>query len=158
MKQAPGCEKHEQKRHPKKCSECRKIANRCYYSAHAEESRAYAHDYYKRNKKHCQERHRKWTKAHLAEKAVRSFQYRSNLRSKVLSFLGGKCEVCGFSDTRALQIDHVNGGGAKELSSLGYTAYLHKILRDKRGYQILCANHNWIKRHEKRERAVSKYY
>ena len=76
------------------------------------------------------------------------------LRLKVLKKLGGKCVECGFDDWRALQIDHVNGGGTRELKK--YYGRLQKynrmVLADNNGkYQILCSNCNWIKRHERNE-------
>jgi len=69
-------------------------------------------------------------------------------RAKVLEFLGGQCVVCGFSDTRALQIDHINGGGNKERrESPSCFSYWKKIMSTPSGkYQLLCANCNWIKR------------
>jgi hypothetical protein len=76
----------------------------------------------------------------------------------VLLKLGGKCVRCGFSDARALQIDHVNGGGAKEDrgrngGSRGLILY-YRVLRDTGGtFQLLCANCNWIKRSESRQEA-----
>lgn len=75
---------------------------------------------------------------------------RDKLRGMVFDKLGKKCVKCGFSDIRALQIDHVNGGGKKEYESINNIRTLYKkILNDKNGnYQILCANCNWIKRHE----------
>ena len=83
--------------------------------------------------------------------------YGENLRQwriKVLEKLGNKCRRCGFSDPRALQIDHVFGGGNKELSEFGRSrqAYYKKVIADVEGrYQLLCANCNWIKRYENRE-------
>ena len=38
----------------------------------------------------------------------------------------GKCMICGFTDPRALQIDHVNGGGAKERKERTYIGNFHK--------------------------------
>lgn len=68
------------------------------------------------------------------------------LRQRVPDKLGRKC-VCGFSDERALQIDHVNNNG--HLEKLSGIRFLQKVLRDdKRQFQILCANCNWIKRSE----------
>ncbi len=72
-----------------------------------------------------------------------------SIRISVLQKLGGKCVRCGFSDFRALQIDHVNGGGSKELQEIGAWGVYKKIMNgDIDGYQILCANCNWIKRDE----------
>lgn len=75
------------------------------------------------------------------------------LKREIFKKYSNKCNHCGFSDLRALQIDHVNGGGLKEIriKSNRYNYYLH-IFRDKTNkYQLLCANCNWIKRHEKKE-------
>src|SRR5690349_15325290 len=73
------------------------------------------------------------------------------LRAKVLDLLGGVCRYCGYSDTRVLQIDHVNGksGNKERTGSQLYT----KILRteDTNNYQLLCPNCNFIKRHTNSE-------
>ena len=72
------------------------------------------------------------------------------LRKDALLKLGGVCIVCGFNDPRALQIDHVNGGGTAERLATGRCQNtIHKfVLEDTVGkYQLLCANCNWIKRH-----------
>jgi len=79
---------------------------------------------------------------------------RKKLREAVVNFLGGKCARCGFNDIRALQIDHIHGGGTKELRKYSPSVMYHSILSGKfpkEKYQILCANCNWIKRHENQE-------
>jgi len=83
-------------------------------------------------------------------------EYQRNQRAKIRQFvidhLGGKCVKCGFSDTRALQIDHVSGGGKQELSTLKGGKYYKQVIKDQTGkYQLLCANCNWIKRIENGE-------
>lgn len=77
-----------------------------------------------------------------------------NIRSQLMKVLGGvRCKQCGFSDTRALQIDHVFGGGTKEIKKLGnfrlYKFYLSNPKLAKEKLQVLCANCNAIKRREK---------
>lgn len=80
-----------------------------------------------------------------------------NMREEAIKLLGGKCVRCGFSDIRALQIDHVNGGGRKELREFGqWNTYSKVYALAVEGkafgiYQVLCANCNWIKRHENKE-------
>ena len=77
--------------------------------------------------------------------------YHQNLRDEVLKLLGGKCAWtdCTWVDPRALQIDHKQGGGWLDVK--GQTL-LRKILKlNGEGFQLLCANHNWIKRVERRE-------
>ena len=75
------------------------------------------------------------------------------LRTQVYDKLGHVCCRCGFDDKRALQIDHVFGGGNQEHSKIkNNCAFLRKVLEDLNGeYQILCANCNWIKRYERTE-------
>ena len=96
-----------------------------------------------------------------------------NLRCEILAKLGGRCNnpdcrwhnddgTRGCTDVRALQIDHVGGGGSTELRA-GHgvgLAYLYHVREDLKysalagipsDYQLLCANCNWIKRHTKRE-------
>lgn len=83
-----------------------------------------------------------------------STERQRRLRVEIIQLLGGKCKECGFSDGRALQIDHIFGGGNKELLNgrRGGLMYYYKVLRDQTGqYQLLCANCNWIKRHEQKE-------
>ena len=74
------------------------------------------------------------------------------MRSKVLEVLGNKCIKCGFSDSRALQVDHINGGGHKERLNLGGWNICKKIISGyTSAYQLLCANCNAIKRIENKE-------
>jgi len=82
---------------------------------------------------------------------------RPTLRRKILEKFGSACNRCGFSDSRALQIDHVEGGGAKEIRTTEAVTYYKRVLADTSGkYQLLCANCNWIKRAENRECFKSK--
>lgn len=79
-------------------------------------------------------------------------QRRLSFKNIVLDKYGRSCVTCGFSDIRALQIDHMNNDGAKERKSLGgqnfsgwrfYEYLIKNGLPD--GYQTLCANCNMIK-------------
>lgn len=76
---------------------------------------------------------------------------RVGFAAKIL--LGSKCIRCGFSDYRALQIDHVNGGGVQDIKTRGTVASAYDIVRGKNleHYQLLCANCNWIKKYENKE-------
>lgn len=66
--------------------------------------------------------------------------------TRAVQYLGGKCVHCGFEDERALQIDHINGGGRAEARSIGVFGIYKKVLSGAPGYQVLCANCNVIKR------------
>ncbi len=55
---------------------------------------------------------------------------------------------------RALQFDHINGGGHRERKNL--TKQVSKVvmesfLKNENKYQLLCANCNWIKKSENNE-------
>lgn len=86
-------------------------------------------------------------------------EYRIKLRKRTIDIMGGKCVKCGFNDQRALQIDHINGGGnreRKEKKFLGQGNTYHKqvidsFTKNEGKYQLLCANCNWIKRSENNE-------
>ncbi len=102
---------------------------------------------------------------HIWGDTVQYIRNRANLLYKknkhyIYNILGNKCSRCGFLDSRALQIDHIKGGGSKEADREGwaYWKYLAKLpevdLKDR--YQILCANCNWIKRHENKEWHIRK--
>lgn len=74
------------------------------------------------------------------------------LRHRVLEKLGGQCVECGFSDYRALQIDHINGGGDEDRRTHSKKTFYENVLEDDgKVYQLLCANCNWIKRYENKE-------
>lgn len=86
-------------------------------------------------------------------KAKVNARYRE-LRDAIISGYGGKCCKCGFTDRRALQVDHVNGNGRRERKELKSSATIwRKIIRAgfPPEYQILCANCNSIKMYEGRE-------
>ena len=57
--------------------------------------------------------HQAQSKAAAQRKASRA------LRMEVLGLYGGVCARCGFSDERALQIDHVQGGGYTHRKAVG---------------------------------------
>lgn len=89
-------------------------------------------------------------------------KHNQKIREYIILFFGGKCVRCGFSDSRALQCDHINGDGYLERKdttrggaglSLSYRYRLVKNDPEKARsiYQLLCANCNQIKRDENYE-------
>jgi hypothetical protein len=83
-------------------------------------------------------------RASYHNKAKSTYEYE---RGRALDNLGGVCLGCGFTDRRALQIDHIDGGGAADRKSFkSATDYYRYIADTKTGYQVLCANCNTIKR------------
>lgn len=139
----------ERKTDPKKLER-----NRRYREAHRDELRQKNREYYWANrekrlasKKASVERHKE---AVLARNAEHSKKWRLSARQKIIMALGGKCAWCGFDDWRALQVDHINGGGTTERRKRNSTrAYLEDIANGNSAkYQLLCANCNQIKRYE----------
>lgn len=69
-----------------------------------------------------------------------------------------KCSKCGFTDLRALSIDHINGGGCihrKSIKpcSMGSSMFYRWLKKNDfpEGCQILCMNCQFIKRSENNE-------
>lgn len=87
--------------------------------------------------------------------AYKSLRVR-RLKARVFELLGKKCswwEGCTWTDIRALQIDHVQDDGNldRQMNGKDQAALYLRILRCERPaekYQVLCANHNWVKRCE----------
>lgn len=82
------------------------------------------------------------------------------LRIVALTQAGGRCKICLFADPRALQFDHVNGGGNRSRrtgreplgSGDSWPAVRRTLARVRKGeLQLLCANCNWIKKYERDE-------
>jgi len=87
-----------------------------------------------------------------AKRAQMNARYRQ-VRMEAMATLGAECVRCGYdADFRALQIDHINGGGSAEQRKLGNLAICKKIIAGAEGYQLLCANCNTIKMYENNER------
>ena len=85
---------------------------------------------------------------------IKSRRYNLRVRRALIAILGGKCNNCGFSDSRALQVDHISGNGhidRKEMIGMENVQYLKRILSGSKDYQLLCANCNWIKRSVNKE-------
>lgn len=79
---------------------------------------------------------------------VNTASYWGRLRTRVLKAFGDHCAKCGNTDARCLQLDHINGGGCKELKRIGSEAIYRKALKEPSNYQVLCTNCNWLKRYE----------
>jgi hypothetical protein len=90
---------------------------------------------------------RKWSR-----KKYNGYRLERRIKAKetVFFMLGDKCAHCGNADKRVLQLDHKHGRhGEPRIDNL-WEALLYGVEPfDK--YQLLCANCNWIKRHENNE-------
>lgn len=139
---------------------------KAYRAKHARDSRqkdkaAWATEMREWRLKH----HKRWRELYSRH----GYKTSAIMRQALLAFFGGRCVRCTFSDWRALQLDHINGGGYKDnpkgTRRSSYTLYALIRLTEtkpdmmKAKYQLLCANCNWIKRYENREmgRQVNKF-
>lgn len=84
------------------------------------------------------------SRAKQAEAIRKSHQ---KTREAIVAWLGGCCVSCGYSDPRALHIDHVrsNGGEERQMRGKGYIQRIRDNL-ESGDYQLLCGNCNEIKR------------
>lgn len=129
-----------------------------------EKNREYKRDWIRRwrrkSPEEAKEKKKKWQDKNIEHLRKHWREYNrkrlQKLRTAILEILGNKCERCGFEDYRALQIDHIHGGGTKESKSFnhGHSYYVYILKKLKKGskdYQCLCANCNWIKRVDRKE-------
>jgi len=74
---------------------------------------------------------------------------RKEILDEIFNVLGARCTLCGYDvDRRALQIDHIGGGGNEERKLFsddvsGYYSYILEHINSGK-YRILCANCNAI--------------
>lgn len=117
---------------------------------------------YSSNKKHFKKKKTiaaiKYNVPHIKTPAERSLranklkrQY-STFKNKAFKLLGNMCKRCKIKDKRVLQVDHIKGGGTKERKKISSLTLYKKILNKEKGYQLLCANCNWIKKFNRKER------
>jgi len=150
-------------------AEKRKARKKRYYLRHKKEISLKRKSYYQTHTEHCKSLSRTWAKEHPECRRELSRNYLRKLREKIILILGGKCANpnCPIPpekmNARALQIDHVNGGGLKEYKNLknSYSYYkniLNKIQSGSKNYQLLCVYCNWIKRIENNENANKRDY
>ena len=105
---------------------------------------------------------KKYLETHRSEVNKKQRDLKKRLKAEVLKQYGEFCRRCGFSDYRALQIDHINNDGAKERRTLGGKDFsghrFYRWLKSRgwpEGYQTLCANCNTIKYIESRNEVVA---
>lgn len=82
-------------------------------------------------------------------------KWNKNLKNQVFEYYCDskefKCMKCGFSDIRALTLDHIEGQGNKHRKDVGYV-YRWVVKNDfPEGFQILCMNCQFVKKYENKE-------
>ncbi len=130
-----------------------KVVARRYYLRHRGKISEKARLKRQENPELAREIAREYNRRHPETQIKRNRQ----VRQRVLKILGDKCIRCGFDDERALQVDHIDGGGTQERKTRGTMAIYYLVLKDSTPYQLLCANCNWIKRWENDEVPRSEY-
>lgn len=136
---------------------------RKYRLTHQPQIKAYAHQYYEGNKERFRQRyneHKEYNQKRLREygrqNRERILKAKQQLKAEVLTHYGnGKCAcvMCGYSDLRALSIDHANNNGYAHRKAFarhhgdGLYSYLKKE-NYPLGYQTLCMNCQFIKKWE----------
>ena len=130
--------------------------NRLWRREHKEQALKREQTYREKNREKLNEYSRKWNKqTHYLT------MYHQKLKEKVILHYSPdhKCqwkEGCEWTDSRVLSVDHINNNGAKHLREIklntkgrgsGSRFYLWLIRNNfPNGFQILCMNHQWIKR------------
>lgn len=130
-------------------------------AAHAANQREWVKRNPERWKKIADKARKKWRASNFERDCEINRALRYQVRREILQLLGGeRCVHCGYDkDWRALQIDHIKGGGKKDSRTSGGNTNLWALRRwlkkNPNGwqgtYQVLCANCNWIKRFENGE-------
>ena len=117
--------------------------NRKYHLAHP----GYCSDYYHAHKEQMNAAVNEWRE----QNPERVKLQRQRRKLVVLEKLGNRCVICGETDIRVLQIDHIAGDGAEDRRINGNSrdSFYRRIMNDPEAhlkFQLLCANDNWRKR------------
>lgn len=130
---------------------------RLYYLKNIDKVKARHKIWREMNKDKIKERMREHNALpHIVERRKNTSKvFRETMKNNLFDVLGHKCVKCGFLDKRALQFDHIFGGGNKERKQSN-SYQIMKFYNDnpvlaKQKLQVLCANCNWIKKHDEHE-------
>jgi hypothetical protein len=143
--------------------EQKRIDNKKYYEKNKESINKKTHEYYFKNKDKRKDKRIKYSKEYCIKNKDKmnlyAREHQREIRIKVIEMMGGKCVKCGFEDIRALQIDHIDGGGYKERKEASSKNFNRRVIKSLETgeikFQLLCANCNWIKRHENNETRIN---
>ena len=120
-------------------------------------------DQYQKNRRHLLDLRHKRYLSQKTELAKRNHKEYYEIKKEIFYLLSGKCanpfnlphpDWC--NDIECLQIDHIHGGGLKELKKFSnaremYRFILKQIKSGSKNYQLLCANCNQKKRFKNKE-------
>lgn len=90
-------------------------------------------------------------KRNLNSVRISSKKRRDELKDKVYTKLGYKCNICSESDPIVLQVDHINNDGALDRKKFkNISEFYSHILTNSPQVQLLCCNCNWRKEYYRR--------
>jgi len=147
-----------------------------YYQKHKAKKLEYLRHYHEKHMEEVKEYHKRYYQTHrenwVKANAERTLRYSRDpifrdkrlkerqdaydrKRAKVLTHYGNgmcACVQCGFSDVRALNIDHIKEVGTKNGKKLVADRLIYYLFNNNypSGYQTLCSNCNTIKEHTRR--------
>jgi hypothetical protein len=136
-----------------------RLKNKVYHESHKEQENKKTREYSKTHKETISKHKHEYQINNRDKTRLSKQKTRLKLKIEVMTHYGnGKCKCvrCGFSDIRALTIDHINGDGSKhrikENIVGGYRTYSWlKRNNFPIEFQTLCQNCNFIKRYENGE-------
>jgi hypothetical protein len=161
-------------------TERRKLYNKEYYQANKEKVNArnkkYMQEHPEQRKKRVEHTllrrrtnpdvaekarryNREWSKKHPGKVWKSLYSWKMRTKTEVLAHYSDgtlSCIKCGYTDIRALSLDHINDNGAEErrtnkVAKTGGTSFYHWLKRQgyPEGYQTLCMNCQNIKKSDK---------
>ncbi len=111
---------------------------------------------YKRRREKIRQQKDAWRQKHRVYMRDYVRKRTATMKEKVILHYGNDkmvCMKCGVSDIRALSIDHINAGEEKPSTRRSGTMFYRWLIKNNypEGYQTLCMNCQFIKRHERNE-------
>ena len=110
--------------------------------------------WYEKNKEKNREYKRLNMRKYRAENPEKhreqSRKAKKKIKDALFDMYGRECKRCGFSDERALTLDHILNNGSEERKALGERGVYYRALLPENfdEYQTLCMNCQFIKRVE----------
>ena len=118
-------------------------------------AKEYDKQYYIEHKKKIIRRVTKWVSMNKEKRKLNYTRYIRRIKDKVVSHYSPmkRCIKCGFLDIRALSMDHINGKGTQHRKTIKGRNFYVWLLKNgfPKGFQVLCMNCQFIKRHENKE-------
>ena len=142
---------------PYKDKEQQRKHHREYYQKNKERIRAQSRGYYQKYRDIYIARAAQWSEENKEKSRAikRAWNYR--LKIEVLTRYGNGqcvCVQCGENRPPCLSIDHINGNGADHKKKMVGPSHFYQWLKNNNwplGFQTLCMNCQWIKRHDNKE-------